>query len=153
MDNIKTSSGSTFTTINSVRENNLSIDASSGSIVKGKFNIANDTKVEATSGSDIKIDINSKNFDFKGSSGSSTKFDGQAGMANFDISSGALCKADNLRTNQVEAESTSGGSLSINVVDKLKARASSGGLIKYRGNPEITSDINKISGGTLKQID
>jgi hypothetical protein len=153
MDNIKTSSGSTFTTINSVRENNLSIDASSGSIVKGKFNIANDTKVEATSGSDIKIDINSKNFDFKGSSGSSTKFDGQAGMANFDISSGALCKADNLRTNQVEAESTSGGSLSINVVDKLKARASSGGLIKYKGNPEITSDINKISGGTLKQID
>jgi hypothetical protein len=153
MDNIKTSSGSTFTTINSVRENNLSIDASSGSIVKGKFNIANDTKVEATSGSDIKIDINSKNFDFRGSSGSSTKFDGQAGMANFDISSGALCKADNLRTNQVEAESTSGGSLSINVVDKLKARASSGGLIKYKGNPEITSDINKISGGTLKQID
>lgn len=153
MDNIKTSSGSTFTTINSVRENNLSIDASSGSIVKGKFNIANDTKVEATSGSDIKIDINSKNFDFKGSSGSSTKFDGQAGMASFDISSGALCKADNLRTNQVEAESTSGGSLSINVVDKLKARASSGGLIKYKGNPEITSDINKISGGTLKQID
>ncbi|WP_449400550.1 DUF4252 domain-containing protein [Chryseobacterium wanjuense] len=152
LDNIKTSSGSTFTTINSVREDNLSIDASSGSIVKGKFNIASDTKVEATSGSDIKIDINSKNFEFKGSSGSSTSFDGQAGVASFDISSGALCKAENLRSNQVEAESTSGGSLSVNVVDKLKARASSGGLIKYKGNPEITSDISKNSGGALKQI-
>ncbi len=152
LDNIKTSSGSTFTTINSVKENNLSIDASSGSIVKGKFNIASDTKVEATSGSDIKIDINSKNIEFKGSSGSSTSFDGQAGVASFDISSGALCKAENLRSNQVEAESTSGASLSVNAVDKLNARAASGGLIKYKGNPEITSDISKNSGGALKQI-
>lgn len=152
MDNIKTSSGSTFTTVNSVKENNMMIDASSGSIVKGKFNISNNTTVEATSGSDIKIDINSKNFAFKGSSGSSTTFDGQAGMASFDISSGALCKADNLRTNMAEAESSSGSSLSVNVVSKLKAKASSGGVIKYKGNPEITSDISKNSGGALKPI-
>ncbi|SIQ94120.1 Putative auto-transporter adhesin, head GIN domain [Chryseobacterium sp. RU37D] len=153
MDNVKASSGATFTTINSVKENNLKIDASSGSVVKGKFNISNNTNVEATSGSDIKIDLNSKNFEFKGSSGSSTIFDGQAGMAIFDVSSGALCKAENFRTNQVEAESTSGASLSVNVVDKLKAKASSGGVVKYRGNPEITSDVNKMSGGVLKQID
>lgn len=152
MDNIKTSSGSTFTTINSVRENNLTIDASSGSVVKGKFHIANETNVEATSGSDIKIDLNSKNLVFKGSSGSDSSIEGQAGMAKFDISSGAICKGENFRANQVEAESTSGASISVNVVDKLKAKASSGGLIKYKGNPEITSDISKMSGGSLKQI-
>ncbi|MDR6405717.1 MULTISPECIES: DUF4252 domain-containing protein [Chryseobacterium] len=152
MDNIKTSSGSTFTTINSVRENNLTIDASSGSVVKGKFHIANETNVEATSGSDIKIDLNSKNLIFKGSSGSDSSIEGQAGMAKFDISSGAICKGENFRANQVEAESTSGASISVNVVDKLKAKASSGGLIKYKGNPEITSDISKMSGGSLKQI-
>jgi hypothetical protein len=152
MDNIKTSSGSTFTTINSVRENSLTIDASSGSVVKGKFHIANETNVEATSGSDIKIDLNSKNLVFKGSSGSDSSIEGQAGMAKFDISSGAICKGENFRANQVEAESTSGASISVNVVDKLKAKASSGGLIKYKGNPEITSDISKMSGGSLKQI-
>jgi hypothetical protein len=152
MDNIKTSSGSTFTTINSVKENNITIDASSGSVVKGKFNIDNEANVEATSGSDIKIGVNSKNLVFRGSSGSDTSIEGQAGMAKFDISSGALCKGENFRANQVEAESTSGASISLNVVEKLKAKASSGGSIKYKGNPEIISDISKMSGGSLKQI-
>ncbi len=152
MDNIKTSSGSTFTTVNAVKENNMVIDASSGSIVKGKFMISNNTTVEATSGSDIKININSKNFTFKGSSGSNTSFEGQTGIASFDISSGALCNAENLKVNMADAESSSGSSLSVNVTDKLKAKASSGGIIKYKGNPEITSDISKTSGGALKQI-
>ncbi|WP_027381210.1 DUF4252 domain-containing protein [Chryseobacterium daeguense] len=152
MDNIKTSSGATFTTINSVNENNLEIDASSGSVVKGKFNIANSTKVEATSGTSLKVEVNSKNLDFKGSSGSDTNIGGQAGTAVFDISSGALCKAENFRANHVRAESTSGASLSVNAVEKLDVKASSGGLIKYKGNPEITSDISKMSGGSLKQI-
>ncbi|WBV62009.1 DUF4252 domain-containing protein [Chryseobacterium camelliae] len=152
MDNIKTSSGSTFTTVNSVKENNMMIDASSGSMIKGKFNISNNTTVEATSGSDIKVEINSKNFAFKGSSGSNTIFDGQAGMASFDISSGALCKAENLKANMVEAESSSGSNLSVNAASKLNAKASSGGMIRYKGNPEITSNINKISGGALKPI-
>lgn len=152
MDNIKTSSGSTFTTVNAVKENNMVIDASSGSIVKGKFMISNNTMVEATSGSDIKININSKNFTFKGSSGSNTSFEGQTGIASFDMSSGALCNAENLKTNMADAESSSGSSLSVNVTDKLKAKASSGGIIKYKGNPEITSDISKTSGGALKQI-
>ncbi|PJJ68289.1 DUF4252 domain-containing protein [Chryseobacterium geocarposphaerae] len=152
MDNIKTSSGSTFTTVNAVKENNMVIDASSGSIVKGKFMISNNTTVEATSGSDIKININSKNFTFKGSSGSNTTFEGQTGIASFDMSSGALCNAENLKANMADAESSSGSSLSVNVTDKLKAKASSGGIIKYKGNPEITSDISKTSGGALKQI-
>jgi hypothetical protein len=152
MDNLKASSGATFTTINSVNENNLTIDASSGSVVKGKFNIANNTNVEATSGTNVKVEVNSKSLVFKGSSGSDTIIGGQAGTAIFDISSGALLKGENFRVNQVEAESTSGGNLSVNVVEKLKAKASSGGLIKYKGNPEITSDISKMSGGSLKEI-
>lgn len=152
MDNIKVSSGATFTTINSVKENNLTIDASSGSVVKGKFNISNNTNVEASSGTNVKVEVNSKNLVFKGSSGSDTSLEGQASTATFDVSSGAVFKGEAFRTNQAEAEATSGASVSVNVSDKLKAKASSGGLIKYKGNPEITSDISKMSGGALKQI-
>ncbi len=89
---------------------------------------------------------------FKGSSGSDTSIEGEAETAAFDISSGALCKGENFRADRIEAESTSGASLSVNASDALKAKASSGGMIRYKGNPEITSDINKMSGGTLKQI-
>ncbi|WP_370901263.1 DUF4252 domain-containing protein [Chryseobacterium gossypii] len=150
INTIKTSSGASFTTVNAVNENDLSIDASSGSSINGKFNISNATNVEATSGSNVRADINSKSIVFKGSSGSNVTFEGQAGSAEFDISSGALCKADNLRTNNVQAESSSGGNLSVNAVDELRVRISSGGLVKYKGAPQIISDKN--SKGSLKQI-
>ncbi|HCR75935.1 MAG TPA: hypothetical protein DIW37_05925 [Chryseobacterium sp.] len=152
MDNIKASSGATFTTINSVKENNLMIDASSGSVVKGKFNISNNALVEASSGTSVKVEVNSRSLVFKGSSGSDTSIQGEAETAAFDVSSGAVCKGEAFQANLVEAESTSGSNLSVNAVDKLKAKASSGGTIRYRGNPEITSDISKMSGGSLKPI-
>jgi len=88
----------------------------------------------------------------KGSSGSDTNIEGRAGSAAFDISSGALCKGENFSADHVEAESTSGGSLSVNASRTLKAKASSGGMIRYRGNPEITADISKMSRGILKPI-
>jgi len=152
MSEIKTSSGANFSTVNAVNENNLTIDASSGSTIKGKFNVSNTANVEATSGSNIKADVNSKNFELKASSGSDTSFEGQVTAAIFDISSGALCKAENLRSDSAVAESTSGGSLSVNVTTKLKVKASSGGTVKYKGNPEIDSNISKMSGGSLKPI-
>jgi hypothetical protein len=70
----------------------------------------------------------------------------------FEISSGASCKAENLRINDANVESSSGGSISIEVKDNLKVSASSGASVKYRGNPEIDSNISKISGGSLNQI-
>lgn len=152
MNTIKTSSGANFTAVTSVKENNLDLDASSGSSIKGKFAISNSTNVNATSGSVIKVSLNTRNIVAKASSGSDTVLEGQGSSGVFEVSSGALCKAENLRMNEVEAESTSGGSLSINVTDKLKVKASSGGLVKYRGSPTIDSKISKISGGSLKPI-
>lgn len=152
MNSIKTNSGSNFTVVNSIKENDISIDASSGSNIKGKFNISNTTSVEVTSGSNIKADITTDKMVVKASSGSNASLSGTANFGVIDISSGALCKAEDLRVDHLEAESTSGSSLSINVTNKLKVRASSGGLVKYKGNPEIESNISKNSGGTLKQI-
>lgn len=152
MNNLKVSSGAIFTTIGPVQENNLTVDGSSGAVVKGRFDISGNTKIEASSGTSIKVEVNSKNLTFKGSSGSDTSIAGEAETAAFDISSGALCKGENFKADRVEAESTSGASLSVNASDTLKAKASSGGSIRYRGNPEIISDISKMSGGTLKQI-
>ncbi|GAB0156886.1 hypothetical protein CHRYSEOSP005_21530 [Chryseobacterium sp. Alg-005] len=152
LDNIKTSSGASFTTVNSLKENSLVMDASFGATINGKFNISNSVQVDATSGAVIKANLTSRDLTVKGASGSNTNFEGQADTAIFDISSGALCKADSFRVNTAEAESTSGGNLSVHVVDKFKVKASSGGLVKYKGTPEIKSDINKVSGGTLKPI-
>ncbi|MDH6251262.1 hypothetical protein M2347_000989 [Chryseobacterium sp. H1D6B] len=152
MNNVKVSSGASFSTVNSVREENMDIDASSGSSIKGTFAISNLTTVNATSGSNIKADINTRNINIKASSGSDTTLEGQADSGTIDVSSGASCKTVNLIMKNAEVECTSGSSLSVNVTNKMKARVSSGGSVKYKGDPEIDSNVSKNSGGSLKQI-
>jgi hypothetical protein len=152
MDDIKTSSGSTFTVVNSIKENNLRIDASSGSSVAGKFTINNTTDLNVSSGSNVKANITSGKIMLKSSSGASANVEGNADIGMIDVSSGAVVKAENLRVNVAEVESTSGSSASVNVQNKMRVKASSGGSVKYKGNPKIDSDVSKVSGGSLSSI-
>lgn len=153
MDNIKTSSGANFTVVNTIQENNMTIDASSGSNIHGDFKISNTTDINASSGSNLRIGVNTRDITVKSSSGSSMTLGGKAVSGTIDISSGAVCNAEDLKLNSLETEATSGGNLSVSVSDRLKVRASSGGLVRYKGRPEIDSNISKTSGGTLKPID
>ncbi|MGK6343863.1 DUF4252 domain-containing protein [Chryseobacterium sp. DT-3] len=153
MDNIKASSGANFNVVNSIKENDLVIDASSGANVKGDFKISNKVDIGTSSGASIRAGITTGTIMVKASSGSNTAIEGRADSGIIDISSGALFKADGLKLDKLEAEATSGGNLSVNVSTRLKVKASSGGLVKYKGRPEIESNISKTSGGALKPID
>ncbi|MDP9961409.1 DUF4252 domain-containing protein [Chryseobacterium lathyri] len=153
MDNIKASSGANFNVVNSIRENDLVIDVSSGANVKGDFKVSNKVDIGTSSGANIRAGITAGTIMVKASSGSNSAIEGKADSGIIDISSGALFKADGLKLENLEAEATSGGNLSVNVSTKLKVKASSGGLVKYKGRPEIESNISKTSGGTLKPID
>jgi hypothetical protein len=149
MDYIKTSSGANFSTVNDLNGANVNIDASSGSSVKGKFNISKTSYIEASSGSNIKVDINTGSISVKSSSGSNINIEGNADEGMMDVSSGAVIKAENLRLVNAEVESTSGSSASVNVKDKMRVKASSGGSVRYKGNPKIDSNVSKTSGGSL----
>jgi len=152
MDVIKTSSGANFSTVNDLNGTNVNIDASSGSSVKGKFNISKTSYIEASSGSNVKVDINTGSISVKSSSGSNVNIEGDADEGMIDVSSGAVIKAENLRLVNGEVESTSGSSVSVNVKDKMRVKASSGGSVRYKGNPKIDSDVSKMSGGSLSSI-
>lgn len=152
MDNIKTSSGSIFNVVNSIRENNVRIDASSGSNVAGKFIVNNTIDFGVSSGSTVKASITSGKIMVKSSSGSSVSLEGNSDIGMIDVSSGASVKAESLRINNAEVESTSGSSVSVTVTDKMRVKASSGGSVRYRGNPKIDSDVSKTSGGSLSSI-
>jgi len=152
MDNVKVSSGSNFTAVNSIKENNLRIEASSGSLVTGKFTIANTADFNVSSGSNVKANITSGKVMVKSSSGSSVNVEGNADMGMIDVSSGSVIKAENLRVNTADVESTSGSSASVNVKNKMRVKASSGGAVRYKGNPTIDSDVSKMSGGSLSSI-
>lgn len=152
IDNIKTSSGAIFNAVNNISEDALSVDLSSGSVVNGNFNINNTAKVELSSGAVINSTINSKIATIKASSGAMANLTGKANAGSIDVSSGAVCNGEKFQFNELEAEATSGAVLSGHAVERLKATASSGGTIKYKGNPVINSNISKTSGGSLRQI-
>ncbi|MBW7675704.1 DUF4252 domain-containing protein [Chryseobacterium chendengshani] len=152
MDNVKVSSGSNFTAVNSIKENNLRIEASSGALVSGKFTIANTADLNVSSGSNVKANITSGKVMVKSSSGSSVNVEGNADIGMIDVSSGSVIKAENFRVNIAEVEATSGSSASVNVKDKMRVKASSGGSVRYKGNPKIDSDVSKMSGGSLSSI-
>lgn len=153
MDNIDVSSGSNFTVVNSIQENNINIEASSGANVTGDFKVSRAAEISASSGANVRAGITAGNIAVTSSSGSNISLSGKADSGIIDISSGALCKADDLELNSLETEATSGGNLTVNVSTKLKVRASSGGSVRYKGRPEIDSNISKTSGGVLKAID
>jgi len=151
IDNIKTSSGAIFNAINTINEKKILVDLSSGSVVNGNFNLDN-TRVEVSSGAVINSTINTKQIAVKASSGAVANLNGKVDGGSIDVSSGAVCNSEKFQFNELEAEATSGGVVTGNVTERLKATASSGGSIRYKGNPRVESNISKTSGGSLKQI-
>lgn len=152
LNSLKASSGAELTIVDGLTEDNFSVDTSSGSSLSGKLNIKDAISINASSGSGVKINLSTQKINVKNSSGAEVILKGVANEANFDVSSGATFDGANFKTNTTIVESTSGSSATVNVNDKMKVRASSGGSVRYKGNPEIESNISKVSGGSLKQI-
>lgn len=152
MNDIKASSGAIFNAVNEVSEKNLRIDVSSGAVVNGDFTVADRTEAELSSGAVINSAIDTKNLVIKASSGAAANLSGNADTGMIDGSSGSVCNAERLKFDILETEATSGAVISGHAIEQLKAKASSGGIIKYKGNPKIESEISKTSGGALRAI-
>ncbi len=153
INEIKTSSGSIFNSVNNIHENQITVDVSSGSVVNANFNIQEKAFIDISSGAIINSQINTKDIFIKSASGAAANFTGNANSGIIDISSGAVCNAKDMKFNKLKAEVSSGGIITSHVTQELSAKASSGGIIRFKGNPQIHSNISKNSGGMLKQID
>lgn len=127
------------------------IDASSGSDVNCENTLKGETlKVRASSGSDVSLDVVYKNFSLDTSSGSDARVTGKTKNFEAEASSGSDIKAQELESVICKVRVSSGSDATVSVSDELYAKASSGGDIKYYGNPGI-KDINESSGGDVNR--
>jgi hypothetical protein len=76
--------------------------------------------------------------------------EGKAKNLSIEASSAGSVDAYNFECEKVEATVSSAGSAKINVTKTLDANASSGGSIRYRGNPSSTN-TDSSSGGSVKR--
>lgn len=125
---IRTSSGASVKSENTLQVNTLDLDSSSGSSIK--VYVSADQVISSTSsGADIDIYGKTNTFSANASSGSSID-------------------ADKLETVDAYAKASSGANIDVNVSGKLTAKASSGGDIDYEGDP-INVNKDTSSGGSI----
>lgn len=128
-----------------------SIISSSGSDVYSTNTITADRlDLKSTSGSDMKLDVNTSVLHCKSTSGSDLKVSGNTTKLVAEATSGSDIKAADLRAESSEVKATSGADITINTTKELTARATSGGDVKYYGNPEKV-DKSDSSSGSIRQ--
>jgi hypothetical protein len=130
LDWLEANSGADVTTDGNINVKSLAIDLSSGADFDGSV-FAAVLSVEQSSGSDMTI--KGKVDALKITTNSGSDFDG------YELES-ETCMAD----------ASSGSDIEITVNKDLKASASSGGGIKYKGNASVSS-ISNSSGGSIKK--
>lgn len=127
------------------------IEASSASTVQSKNVIeGQDIKLETSSAATMDVNVESDNITCDSGSGSSITISGKALKTKVSAASGAAIDAKKLAANEIEADASSGGTVSVHPIVSLKADASSGGNINYDTTPK-NIDKNTSSGGSVNQ--
>ncbi|GAA4299506.1 head GIN domain-containing protein [Aestuariibaculum suncheonense] len=129
-----------------------SIKSTSGSDVFSTNTIIADyLNLESTSGSDMKLDVNTNSLICKTTSGSDLKVSGKTKKLVVESTSGSDFKGANLIAESSQVKASSGADITVNSLKELTADASSGADIKYLGQPESISKNSSSSGSIKKQ--
>ncbi len=98
-----------------------------------------------SSGSDMTLDINAQSIDCSSSSGSDLKLSGTTTHLVAKASSGSDINASDLNAETSRVKASSGADIKVNTSRELYASASSGGDVRYRGNPGKIEKTDGVS--------
>ncbi|MGS2739956.1 head GIN domain-containing protein [Sinomicrobium sp. M5D2P17] len=111
---------------------------------------ANKLELKSSSGSAIRLETEADHISCDTSSGADIRIKGRANSMHASASSGSSIKAGNLEVAKCDAKASSGGDVYLYVTKDLVASASSGGDIRYSGNPHSVSAGKSVSGSVRK---
>ncbi|MBF6642433.1 DUF2807 domain-containing protein [Flavobacterium sp. J49] len=129
----------------------VSLESTSGSTLQsGNLLISDDLTLKSSSGSSLEAEVEADKVTLETSSGSEQKVIGKALKVYSASSSGSHIDANELLANEVNAQSSSGSSTSVNASLLLDAKASSGSSITYLNSPkEVRKE--ESSGGSVSK--
>lgn len=128
------------------------IQATSGSDVRVEGLLkAGSLRMDASSGASINGKLEASSLEVDQSSGSVITISGNiSGNLKVDGSSGSVFRGYDLTVENCDAETSSGAGVQVTVNKELKVQASSGGYIHYKGNALIR-DVHTSSGGSVSR--
>ncbi|MGJ8549220.1 head GIN domain-containing protein [Winogradskyella wichelsiae] len=127
------------------------ITATSGSDVFSNNTVkVSNLELNSTSGADIKLNVLTESLSCNSTSGSDIDVSGSTVKLVASATSGSYIDASQLIAEIADVSVTSGADINVNTTKILTAQATSGGDVKYLGNPET---INKSdnSAGSIKR--
>lgn len=153
LSRLVTKSGASFKAVTPINESTLAISCNSGSLISGTFKISTNSALEVESGSNAKINLDTKSIAIDASSGSSLKLSGTANSSVINASSGSSVSAGEFITKSAVVDASSGSSVKINTTESITASASSAASIQYKGNPsKVTKSAQEVTGASINSI-
>ena len=107
-------------------------------------------EISVSSAGSVEVNLESESVSVSASSAGKTVLEGKTQSLEIEASSAGDIDAYNLESENVNASVSSAGSAKISVSKELEAHASSGGSIRYRGNP-LKTNTDSSSGGSVKK--
>lgn len=106
--------------------------------------------ISASSAGSVEVTLEAEMVSVGASSAGDAVLEGKTSSLEVEVSSAGSVDAYNLESEKVSASASSAGSAKVNVTKELDAQASSGGSIRFRGNP-IKTNTDSSSGGSVKK--
>ena len=134
----------TFVSLEGVRAMSAA-DVTSYSVIE-----ASDFKVKASSAADVTLELKVNTLEVDASSAADITLSGTAGSQTVEISSAADYKAFELKSKTANVSASSAADAKVSASESLDASASSGGSVKYKGNPDKLRERSS-SGGDVRE--
>lgn len=112
--------------------------------------VADNLHLKSSSGSTVRGTVFVKNLTVKTSSGSDVSLSGQSKDVEVAASSGSTAQLKDLECESCHAKASSGANTSVFCKEMIQARASSGGVVKYFGDPKQVNHGNSKTGSVYK---
>ena len=107
--------------------------------------------ISASSAASVDLPIDVEELDVSASSAADVGLRGKAKNVELDASSAGEVDSYHLEADEVRSTASSAGTIKLSVRKSINARASTGGSIRWRGNP-TQSNTNSSSGGSVRKI-
>ena len=126
----------------------LKVSSAADVSTKGPIKVSN-LEVSVSSAGDANLELAVGTLDVEVSSSGDANFSGWVTSQNVDVSSAGSYDGSDLKCDEADVSASSAGSARVSASKRVDARASSGGSIKYSGDPDKVRESSS-SGGSIR---
>ncbi len=128
------------------------VSLSGGADAKGESNFsADDFRINASGGSDVRLSLNAKTLTVQASGGSDVALAGRAERQKVDVSGGSDYNGFDLKSTTASVSASGGSDVSVSVDGEISTSASGGSDIRYRGAPRVAK--SNSGGSSVRRVD